>query len=103
MRLFFLVTFFAALLSAYYIIQLPYLISICLFAALVILAYYGYARKSSLASRSAFFGFLALSAIMGGYRADVQGMAGTILPEFIVGGIGIILILFEELKPSARR
>ena len=52
---------------------------------------------------AAFLGFLALSAILGGYYADEKGVGGTILPELIVGGVGAFALILKVWKGSAQR
>lgn len=93
----------AAFLGVRYMIQLPYSAAICFFIVLAVFAYLSYIRRLRVGSYIAFFGFLVLSAILGGYHADLSGTSGTILPELIVGSIGILLILFAELRPLRRR
>lgn len=103
MKLSVLATLCAALFSLYYIIQLPYIVSILLFSVFALLAYIGYSRNLKLAGYAAFFGFLILFAIMSGYYADVKGVGGNIMPAAILGSIGTLLIIFEELKPPTRQ
>ena len=94
--------FVAALLSAYNIVRLPYTVGICFFIVFAAFAYIGYVRKLNLLNYAAFFGFIILSAIMSGYYADVKGVGGTIMPELILGGIGMVIIILEELKITSR-
>lgn len=91
----------AGILSLYQIARLPSSIALSVFIALVFFTYIGHSRKSKLLGYSSFFGFLALSAVMGGYYADVKGVGGTLLPEFVVGSVGVLFILLEVLNPPA--
>jgi len=111
MRPFVLATLAAALLSLYSIVRLPSALAICFFIAFAAFALLGFRQTSkvlepkvlNLTSYAAFLGFLALSAIMGGYYADVKGVGGTILPELWVWGIGTFLLIFEAWRHSTRQ
>ena len=101
MKLSTLATVAAALLGARHITGLPYPLSVGCFVLFAVLAVLGHVRKLNLLGYAAFFGFIILSAIMEGYRADVTSTGGTVRPELTVGIIGTVLIIAEEL--SARR
>lgn len=106
MRPFPLATLAAALLGLHSIIRLPYPLAFCWFMLLAALAWSGFRSTSkplTLRGFAAFLGFLALSAIMGGYYADEKGVGGTVLPELVVGGAGSLLLIFEIWRGPARR
>lgn len=88
-------------LNIYYVIKLPYLITILFFASLITLAYIAYKREFKFVLYLSFFGLIVVSGIMGGYYADVQGIGGTIAPQAILGGVGAFAII-QELSRSSK-